>query len=87
MIRPLLSNTVLGHGIDLWLTRNSVNFGLKYTRLASNFTLFTFIKPPVCVCVCVCKLLSHVQLFVTPWIVAYQAPLSLEFSKQEYWSG
>ena len=33
------------------------------------------------------KLLSHVQLFVTPWTVAYQVPLSMEFSKQEYWSG
>ena len=31
--------------------------------------------------------LSHVQLFVTPWTVAHQAPLSLEFSRQEYWSG
>ena len=33
------------------------------------------------------KLFSHVQLFVTPWTVAYQAPPSMEFSKQEYWSG
>ena len=33
------------------------------------------------------KLLSHVQLFVTPWIVACQAPLSMGFSRQEYWSG
>ena len=33
------------------------------------------------------KLLSHVQLFATPWTVAYQALLSVEFSKQEYWSG
>ena len=32
------------------------------------------------------KLLSHVQLFVTPWTVAYQAPQSMEFSRQEYWS-
>ena len=31
--------------------------------------------------------LSHVQLLATPWIVAYQAPLSMEFSRQEYWSG
>ena len=31
--------------------------------------------------------LSHVRLFVTPWTVAHQAPLSMEFSKQEYWSG
>ena len=33
------------------------------------------------------KLLSHVQLFVTPWTVACQAPQSMEFSRQEYWSG
>ena len=33
------------------------------------------------------KSLSRVWLFVTPWTVAYQAPLSLGFSKQEYWSG
>ena len=33
------------------------------------------------------KSLSHVQLFVTPWIVAYQASPSVGFSRQEYWSG
>ena len=33
------------------------------------------------------KSLSRVQLFVTPWTVAYQAPLSMEFSREEYWSG
>ena len=33
------------------------------------------------------KLLSRVRLFVTPWTVAYQAPLFMEFSRQEYWSG
>ena len=31
--------------------------------------------------------LSRVQLFVTPWTVAYQASPSMGFSKQEYWSG
>ena len=31
------------------------------------------------------KSLSHVQLFVTPWTVAHQAPSSMEFSRQEYW--
>ena len=30
---------------------------------------------------------GHVQLFVTPWTVACQAPLSMGFSRQEYWSG
>ena len=29
---------------------------------------------------------SHVQLFVTLWTVAHQAPLSMGFSRQEYWS-
>ena len=33
------------------------------------------------------KSLSHVQLFATPWTVAYQAPPSMQFSRQEYWSG
>ena len=33
------------------------------------------------------SVLSHVRLFVTPWTVAHQAPLSIEFSRQEYWSG
>ena len=32
------------------------------------------------------KLLSHVRFFVTPWIVAHQAPLFMAFSRQEYWS-
>ena len=32
------------------------------------------------------KLLSLVRLFVTPWTVDHQAPLSMGFSRQEYWS-
>ena len=36
-------------------------------------------------CVCVC--LSRVQLFETPWTVACQIPLSMEFPRQECWSG
>ena len=39
-------------------------------------------------CECVhAQSLSHVQLFVTPWTVACQVPLSMGFSRQEYWSG
>ena len=48
----------------------------------------------VCVCVCVCvrvrarvRTLSPVRLFPTPWTIACQAPLSMGFSRQEYWSG
>ena len=33
-----------------------------------------------------CWSLSRVRLFVTPWIVARQAPLSIGFSRQEYWN-
>ena len=33
------------------------------------------------------KSLSCVRLFVTPWTIAYQAPLSMGFSRQECWSG
>ena len=43
----------------------------------------------VCVCVCVCVLVAQscLTLFATAWMVACQAPLSMEFSRQEYWSG
>ena len=33
------------------------------------------------------KSLNHVRLFATPWTAAHQAPLSMGFSRQEYWSG
>ena len=33
------------------------------------------------------KLLSHVQLFASPWTAAYQVPPSMAFSGQEYWTG
>ena len=37
--------------------------------------------------ICMVSHFSHVRLFATPWTVAHQAPLSIEFSRQEYWSG
>ena len=37
-------------------------------------------------CVHVCEL-GCARLFAAPWTVAHQAPLSVEFSRQEYWSG
>ena len=36
---------------------------------------------------CVLSRFSHVQLFVTLWIVAHQAPLCMGFFRQEYWRG
>ena len=47
----------------------------------------------VCVCVCVCararmlSCFSRVRLFAAPWTIAHQAPLSMGFASQEYWSG
>ena len=40
-----------------------------------------------CVCVCVCLLFSHVQPSATPQTIPHQAPLSMEFSRQQHWSG
>ena len=52
----------------------------------------TLFSPPGSPCTCrwadgCAKSLSHVQLFVIPRTVARQAPLSMEFSRQEHWSG
>ena len=45
---------------------------------------FPYWAPTACLCA---QLLSHVWLFVTPWTVACQCPLSMKISRQEYWSG
>ena len=41
-------------------------------------------KETVCALLCV---LDWIRLFATPWTVAFPAPLSMKFSRQEYWSG
>ena len=48
------------------------------------FSRIATVSLHVCVSVCV---LSCVWLFVTPWIASRQAPLSMGFPRQEYWSG
>ena len=56
--------------------------GTLHSRLLFNIVLYNlelyFLFFP---------LLSHVQLFVNPWTVVYQAPPLMGFSRQEYWSG
>ena len=76
-----------------------VNFRFPWYFLSLDLFLYTygdFLNFPyiwlllsMCVCLCVCVLsrFSHVWLFVTPRAVADQAPLSIGFSRQEYWSG
>ena len=41
----------------------------------------------ICMCACMLSCFSCVRPFVILWTVACQAPLSMEFSRQEYWSG
>ena len=43
----------------------------------------------ICIYISICLLsgFSHVWFFVTPWTVVHKAPLSMEFSRQEHWSG
>ena len=51
--------------------------------IVRHLTYFTIIREGrVCLCVCVC---SHVWLFANPWTIAHQAPLFMEFFRQEYW--
>ena len=49
--------------------------------------MYRYIEFNKCIVKVTVKLLSPVRLFVTPWTVAHQAPLSMGFSRQEYWSG
>ena len=65
-----------------WASSGQICFWLL---LKSNVCVCVCMCMCVCVCVCVC-VFSHVQLFATPWTIACQAFLSMEFSRQEYWS-
>ena len=47
----------------------------------------SFITDPMEIYQASAQSLSHVQLFATPWTSACQAPLSMGFSRQEYWNG
>ena len=49
--------------------------------------VFVYICIYIYIYIVVVKSLSRVQLFVTPWTAAHQAPQSMGFSRQEYWSG
>ena len=49
-------------------------------KIIAFFTSYSALKVKV-------KSLSRVRLIVNPWTVAYQAPLSMRFSRQGYWSG
>ena len=55
-----------------------LNYMGSIFKAFQNYTVWVKVKV---------KSLSRVQLFATPWTAAYQAPLPMGFSRQEYWSG
>ena len=73
-----------------WATVRGVT--RSHTRLSDLFFLFQIERFPSSEsnayfsCTWLLSHFSHAQLFTTPWTVAYQAPLSMGFSRQEYWS-
>ena len=67
-----------------WATVHGVTKSRTWLKWLSRYTLFCslyFIPSKKM------KSLSRVRLFSTPWTVAHQVPPSMEFSRQEYWSG
>ena len=66
-----------------WLSKLSIKVKVSLWWTENNTKKF----PKLCMC---CAVLSHfscVQLFATPWTPLSMAPLSMGFSRQEYWSG
>ena len=60
---------------------------LNHFTPLSFYVIIINVKLTVNVYACMLSCFSRVQLFVTLWTVACQAPLSMGFSRQEYWSG
>ena len=85
-----LSHTVHSH---LLSALHMVMCMLPYYSLNSSLPLLPSLCPQVCAlclhlhCACVPSHFSHVQLFVSLWPVAHQAPLFLGIPRQEHWSG
>ena len=75
LYRKWINNKVLLYNTGIYIQSLAITYnGRDYTY--------------VCImCVCVLSHFSHGHLPVTPWTVAHQAPVSVGFSRQEYWSG
>ena len=73
----LWSECVLSHKVTCWIPNLQCDCIWRWGLYGCNYG-------GMCVRTC---MLSHVQFFAAPWTVAHQAPLSMGFSRQEYWSG
>ena len=75
------------------MTEHTHKYIYVHVYVCMYIDIHTYIHTHVCVCVCVCiqlllfscKVVS--DSFSTPWTVAYQAPLSIGYPKQEDWNG
>ena len=63
------------------------NFHAKCKHRNGELSLHLYLHLLVFASACVLSCFTYVWLFVTLWTVARQAPLSMGFSRQEYWSG
>ena len=78
--KPFPPTTTLIHHINDVLIRWGE---FKMDNILKGLVRHTYYR---CVCVCAC-VLSHIWLFATLCTVIHQAPLSMEFPRQRYWSG
>ena len=72
--------------LSLQLIPFSIFCDLSIELFIFDWVFFIFSSSLLKCSIMVMKSLRHVRLFVTPWTVAHQAPPSMEFSRQEYWS-
>ena len=79
--------------VDSWTLIAAVSFGHGSLRTPSGLRCLygppskSALRNAATELISTASRLSRVWLFLTPWTVARQAPLSMEFSRQEYWSG
>ena len=64
------------------LTEPGLEYRLTDFKAKVLFFFYLIVLKYVCV-----KSLSHVQLFAIPWTLVFQSPLTMGFSRQDYWNG
>ena len=78
---PSMGSHRVGHDWS-WLSSSSSS---SSTRASSYFSFLTR-KMKVSLHACIPSHFSHIRLFATLWTIAHQTPLSMGFSRREYWS-
>ena len=74
-------------GYSPWGQKESDTTERLHVHISAILVSYSVFLGLPCMPSCLLGHFRHVRLFVTPWTVAYQAPLSMGFSRQGYWSG